>query len=470
MDMLALSTAVGRIRNDKFRLFLFSPSRLQKIRRFVAFSFVLIVVPIKAEAISLEECIFSALKKNPGTRAAFLRVDAAKAMIEQVAAASYPQLFLSGNYSLTDNPTQAFMMQLNQRQLDIRDPDFDPNNPDDTDNLRISVELKYRIYDGGKRKIRSTMAELGKEAAAQQLAAVQNDLIHQVTRSYYGVLQLQDFTGVQKETIKSLEENLRVARERFRAGSAVKTDVLNLEVRLAQAHEDLIRAQNGVRLAIAALNTAIGEDLVGPEGLPIPVKKNEVPPPIEQGSNMVENRPELHLANRQTSLKEKEYQKAIREYYPNLNAFGSYDFDSDFDELENSYIIGIMAKWELFDGFRRPNTIKQTKSEWQAAQKDEQNIRNNLRLDLQRAEIQAVEAWQRLDVARKSVESAEESLRITRVRYKEGATDITELLTAQVGLTASQTRDVAAYYDYLIALSNVKRAQGGLVAEYTDQN
>jgi outer membrane protein TolC len=243
---------------------------------------------------------------------------------------------------------------------------------------------------------------------------------------------------------------------------------LNLEVRLAQAREDLIRAQNGMRLSIAALNTAIGEDLVGPDGLPIPVKKDGVPPPIEKDANLVENRPELHLAKRRTSIKKKEYHRAVREYYPHVNAFGSYDFDSDFDELEDSYLVGIMAEWEFFDGFRRASTIKQIKREWQAAQQDEQNIRNNLRLDLQRAQIQAAEAWQRLEVVRKSVESAKEALRITRVRYKEGATDITELLTAQVGLTASQTRDIAAYYDYLIALSNVRRAQGELVTEYVD--
>jgi outer membrane protein TolC len=91
-------------------------------------------------------------------------------------------------------------------------------------------------------------------------------------------------------------------------------------------------------------------------------------------------------------------------------------------------------------------------------------------LDLQRAGIHLAEAWQRLAVVQKSVESAREALRITRVRYKEGATDITELLTAQVGLTASQTREVVAYYDYLIALSNVKRAGGELVAEYVNQN
>jgi outer membrane protein TolC len=179
MDTSVLPTAAGQIRHDEIELPVFFPPVFRNVLKFLAFGFVLILAPIKAEGISLEECIFAALKKNPGTQAAFLRVDAAKAMIKQAKATYYPQLFLSGNYSLTDNPTQAFMMQLNQRQLDIQDPGFDPNNPDDTDNLRLTVELKYRIYDGGRRKIRTAMAELGKEAATNQLSAVQNELIHQ---------------------------------------------------------------------------------------------------------------------------------------------------------------------------------------------------------------------------------------------------------------------------------------------------
>ena len=70
-----------------------------------------------------------------------------------------------------------------------------------------------------------------------------------------------------------------------------------------------------------------------------------------------------------------------------------------------------------------------------------------------------------LDVAGKSLASAEEALRITRERYQQGATDITELLTAQVGLTATRTRLAAARYDYLIARSNLERAQGRLGME-----
>jgi outer membrane protein len=423
--------------------------------------------PSALSAATLEQCIQTALEKNPGAAAAALRIEAAQAMLDQAHSSYYPQLFVAGNYGYTDNPTQAFMMQLNQRNLNMQDPAFDPNNPDNTDNFRFSLGLRYRLYDRGKRKIQTSMAALSKEAAAGQLAAVQNELLHQVIRGYYSVLQAQDLVGVQSETITSLEENLRVAGERYRAGSVVKTDVLNLEVRLAQAREDLIRVQNGVQLAIAGLNTAIGEDLIEPTGISAPAPSADLPPlPLPDAAG-IENRPELQNARRQTLIKEQEYKDALSDYYPTVSAFGSYDLDSGtLSEFENSYTVGVMAEWEFFSGFRTDSGVRRANREWQAARKDETRLRDQLRLDLQRARIQAQEARQRLEVARVSVDSARESLRITQVRYREGAANITELLTAQVGLTASRSRVVAAYYEYRIALSNVKRAQGSLVSEY----
>ncbi len=78
-----------------------------------------------------------------------------------------------------------------------------------------------------------------------------------MTYGYYSVLQAQAFVLVQEESLTSLEENLRVARERFNTGSAVKTDVLNLEVKLAQAREDVIRASNGLQLAISMVASQV---------------------------------------------------------------------------------------------------------------------------------------------------------------------------------------------------------------------
>ena len=431
-------------------------------------AWILILASARAEAVTLQECIHEALARNPDAKAAAMRVDAAQALITETDSAYFPQLSVAGTYALTDNPTQAFMMQLNQRTLDIRSPDFDPNDPGNTDNLRLSAALKYRVYDFGQRRMQSESAELGADAVDYQLQSVRNELIYQVTRGYFGVLQAQDFVTVQQETIASLAESLQTAQSRVKAGAAVKTDVLNLEVQLAQARENLIRAQNSADLTIAALNAVVGHDFISPQNMPVPEKKALISPPAAIDSDAVENRPEFKATSKMTQAKEKEYLKNKGLYFPVINAYGSYDLDSgNLDSFEGSYLVGITAEWDLFTGYRHSGAIRNAKAQWNAARQQELKVRNDLRLDLKRAQIHAVESWQRLDVVSKSVESAEESLRITRVRYREGVTGLTDLLTAQVGLTATRIRNIAAYYDYTVALSNLKRAQGELHTLYS---
>jgi outer membrane protein TolC len=418
-------------------------------------------------AVTLETCIETALDNNPSIQAGITRINEAKYMIKQAESAYYPRLYLSGAYSMTDNPPQAFMMSLNQKDLQMTKPGFDPNDPDHTDNVRISLGLKYQIYDGGIKPIHVQMAKESKHLRELGLQAVQNELIHQVTRGYYGVLQAQSFVAVQEESVKSLEESLRVATARLEAGSAVKTDVLNLDVKLAQAREDAIRAKNGVQLAIASLNTAIGSDLILPAGIPVPDREEVREKPEALDFSVLENRPELKATQSMSSIKEQSYEKISREKRPSMSAFGSYDFDSgDFSEFENSYLMGVMAEWEFFDGYQQRNKARAARAEWQTAQNEIHKARNDLRLDLHQAYLKAMDAWERLEVSEKSIQSASEALRITSALYKQGVAQITELLTAQVGLTAQKTRSVAAYYDYLTALSNYDRARGLVVERY----
>lgn len=428
-------------------------------------SVILLLVSIgNPRAQTLEQCVAEALQSSPDARAASYRLEAANAMIAQARSAYLPRLSLGGQYARTDNPPQAFMMALNQRNLAMTDPSFDPNNPDDTQNIRLSLSARYRVYSG-QRGQRVRMSELGHDAAEDQLWAIRNDLVYQVTRGYYSILQAAALTEVQDRNVASLEESLRVAGERFAAGSAIKTDVLNLEVNLAQAREDRIRAKNGVRLAVAALNTVIGRELVSPSSLPDAPQGEVAPPPQAPDPALVDNRPELRAATALHEMKRAEYVAAKRELLPTVNAFGTYDFDSEeLSDMEESYMIGVGAEWEWFAGFQKRNAIREAKARCLAAGEDTQKARNELLFDLTQSHLRSTEAWERLDVTRKSVESAEEALRITTGRYEEGAADITELLTAQVGLTTIGTRHVAAHYDYLIALANLARAKGELAA------
>ena len=418
-----------------------------------------------AQAVTLDECIVVTLRNNPDVLAATERIQAATAAIREAQSAYYPLLGGSVAYARTDNAPQAFMLMLNQRSVSLQS-DF--NNPPDTGNLALSLGIKYRLYDFGRRGLDNDMARCGAEISQLVLSGLQNNLIHQVTRGYYTVLQAVAFVTVREESFKTLQESLRVANERLKAGGAVKSDVLNLEVQLAQANEDLIRARNGVKLALVALNTAMGTNMVDTASISGEVKMPESKPHETEDMGVIQNRPELKVACKAAEIQMMAVRKAGSQYMPVVNAFGSVDWNSDGStDLQHSYVVGVAAEVDLFDGFRRSASVAGARALERAATAVAEGAASNLRLDLTSASIQAGEAWERLDVARKSIESAEEALRITRQRYEQGAADLPELLTAQVGLTGTRARNVAAMYDCLISLSNLARARGELYAKYT---
>jgi len=416
-----------------------------------------------ARAVTLAECIAAARAASPDVHAALARIRTAQAAIEQAESAYYPQLSVASTVARTDNPPQAFFMALNQRVASLQQ-DF--NQPEDTSNWRNSVVAKVRLLDGGQRGLGRDMARLGADAARLGKAATDNELVHLVTRGYYSALQAQEFIQVQTETVASLAESLRVAQERLKAGAAVKTDVLNLEVKQAQARQDLIRARNGFRLAVAALNTTIGQELVPAAPLPVQAAAPLPPPPAREDGQAAEQRPELRAAELLARIQQFGLQKARRDYAPALSAFGSLDWDSNVNtDFQHSYMVGAVVEWDLFTGFRRRGATAEARARRDQAQSEVAKARLQLRLDLQQAGLQLQEAWERLGVAQQSLASAAEALRITQQRYQQGAAEITELLTAQVGLTATRTSRVAAYYDYQIAGSNLRRARGELAAD-----
>jgi outer membrane protein TolC len=434
---------------------------LLNIMRIVTFASTLLTAA--AQAVTLDEAVRTALENSPTLLAAESRIDSAQALLRQAKSYYYPAIGLAVTYGITDNPPQAFMMQLNQRSLNMQDPAFDPNNPDDIDNVRGSLGAQWRIFDR-QRDAGKNMAHHGAEASKEAFAAARNQLVHEVTRGFYGVLQAQAFAEVQAKSVASIEASLHIARARFDAGGAVKTDVLNLETQLAQAKEDLIKARNGTQLAIAALNVAIGADLVAADTIESPGTSSlDVPPPECKNPEAFENRPELRAVRLMRQVKEQDLQKAKGGYAPTVSAFASLNEDSgNIRDFEQSYMAGVAAEINLFDGARTRAAVQAAQADLAVAQADEQRARLHLKLDLQQAFLGTREAWERLEVTRKSLETAQEAQRIVQEQYQQGAADIALLLQTQVGVTAMQTRGAAAQYDYLTALSNLKRAKGEL--------
>lgn len=417
---------------------------------------------------TLDGVIRTALKASPDVKSATARLAAARAAVKEAESAYYPQLGLAGNWMRTDNPPQAFFMSLNQRRASLQ-KDF--NHPEDTENLRGSVVAQWRVFDSGRREADRRTARMGAQASRDALDAVRNSLVYEITRAYYGVLEARDVIAVQEDMVKSVSESLRVAKERIQAGSAMRTDGLNLDVQLAEANEGLIRARHGLQLAVVALNTAVGTPVLEESGVASLTGQPDTTDPDPLAATAVESRPEWRAMNAQVEATRAMTTRARHEYLPVVNAFGSLDWDSEtWSGPERSYLAGVTLEMNVFDGFRNRSGVARAAAGLAAAEAELDKVRNTLDLDLTQSRLNERERVERREVVRKSVASAEESLRITRERYREGAAPITELMAAQTAYGAVRTRLVASHYDCLVARTNVERASGRLVETWSQKS
>jgi outer membrane protein TolC len=101
-------------------------------------------------------------------------------------------------------------------------------------------------------------ADASRRAAAQRLQEFDTILEVEVRQRVLDVEAAAAAIGVASDAVRSATEARRVVAERFSAGVATNTEVLDAQVALLQAELDRTRALAGARLAAARLDRALG--------------------------------------------------------------------------------------------------------------------------------------------------------------------------------------------------------------------
>ncbi len=413
--------------------------------------------------LTLDEAIRLALAKNPDLATAQQRIAAARAGLRQADAAFWPQVRVSESYAASDNPVQAFMMTLNQRAFNFG-ANF--NHPETTDNLNTKILAQWSLYDGGRNVATRQAARLGAEATEQSLAAVRNDLVFEVTRAFHTIGKARQFIAAAAAAVNSMASNVNVASNRFSQGAVLKSDLLDAEVRLAEARENLVRARNALALSETVFRNVlgVGEDenvTAGDGGFG---SDQAVPPGGAAGrapANELVARPELLAAQKAVAAVEKQVRIAASGNRPHLHAFASYDLDSgDARHYANSWVGGVSVELNVFDGFLTRGQVAEARAHLAATREQLRKLELAIQFEVKQARLNLDEAQARLETTTHVVAQAEESRQITKDRYANGLALLTQLLDAETAVTSARQRRAAAKADYLIALAALDRALG----------
>jgi outer membrane protein TolC len=422
------------------------------------------------DQLTLKAAVDEALQYNPSLKASAAVRDTAKADIGAAKSGVLPKVNYSESWTRSDNPVFVFSSLLTQRQFAQDNFALSAlNQPDFLNNFQSLITADQPLYDAGKTKRATKMAELGDSSAAESVRATQMGVIAQVAQAYYATLLASDQLQVTAQALRSAEADLERAEDRKAAGMATDADVLSIRVHLAKVREEQIQRNADLEVARAALNEAMGLPLSTPHALTtslkeLPIFKDSLNS-LEQAG--VAGRPEIRQAQIAQDIANTKQSDARSNYLPQVTAHGAFEADRQrfVDRGGANWLISIGLKWNLFNGLADKARIEASVAAERQAEAEKARSESQVRLQVRRAWANLQAAQQRIETTRAVTEEAQESLRISQNRYEAGLMTVTDLLRTETALLETRTRQVAAVHDQRLAALLLQLAAGTLSAD-----
>lgn len=120
------------------------------------------------------------------------------------------------------------------------------------------VSVNWPIFDGGRARAEMAEALATARAARERLGEADVTIVFDVRQRWLELDASRAVIAAAEDAVRSAEEARRVVGDRFAAGVATSTDVLDAQVAVLQAALDRTQAVAGARLAEARLERAVG--------------------------------------------------------------------------------------------------------------------------------------------------------------------------------------------------------------------
>jgi outer membrane protein len=335
-------------------------------------------------------------------------------------------------------------------------------------NYGWTTGLDQPLFTGGARYWSYRLAKLGVDLSRVFLELVKQDLVLQVKAAYFNILKAEKIRQVALRAVEQLEAGVKVSKAFYEVGIIPKNDLLQTQVQMAQARQDLTSAEVELAVAKAAFNTLLRRDVRMEVEVEDILEYRPMEIPFEECLERArKNRPELREVELNVKRAEKEVQLARSEYLPTLGLSFNYERVGDDPgvsgskfEDKDSWNATAYARWTFWQWGKKRQLVRERETRLVQAEDAKVQVEDSISLEVKDAYLRLREARDKIGVAEVAIEQAEENFRINAERFKEQVATTTEVLDAQTLLTRARSNYFNALSDYNIAWARLDRAMG----------
>lgn len=317
------------------------------------------------------------------------------------------------------------------------------------------------IFAGGQIINGNKLAKVGEDVSRLQLQLSENEVERQTEQYYWQLVSLQEKMKTIEAVQTLLADIYKDVDVAVRAGVVMRNDLLQVQLRQNDVESQKVKLNNGIGIVrlLLAQYCGLSNEQFSVESF---VLNDETSQQVikQDYDQALLGTAEYKLLNKQIEATKLQKKMEIGKNLPTLGIGAGYNYHNLFDNNHTFGMVFATVSVPISDWWGGSHAVKRKKIAQQQAEEQLADNSQLLKIRMQNAWNNVEESRQQLQIAQRSIEQAEENLRLNRNYYKAGTSKMSDLLEAQLLYQQSLDRRTDAFADYQNKLLEYRHATG----------
>ena len=315
------------------------------------------------------------------------------------------------------------------------------------------------VFAGGQIINGNKLAKVGEDVSRLQLQLSENEVEKTVEQYFWQLASLQEKMKTVDAVDTLLRDIYKDVEVAVRAGVAMRNDLLQVQLRQNDIESQRLKLQNGISIVRLLLSQYCG---LRDTSFVITYQTDHaqpLPSLVGEGSG-VRLLPEYQLLQKQVEAANIQKKLTVGQNLPSVAVGAGYNYHNLLDNNRTFGMIFATVSVPISDWWGGSHAVKRRMIEQQQAQEQLADNAELLTIRMQNAWNGVEESYQQLRLTQRSIEQAEENLRLNRDYYRAGTSRMSDLLEAQMLYQQSLDKHTDAFANYQNKLLEYRQATG----------
>ena len=321
------------------------------------------------------------------------------------------------------------------------------------------VQAVQPVFAGGQIVNGNKLAKVGEDVSRLQMQLSENE-VEKTTEQYFWQLASMQEKMKTVEAVEALLNDIyKDVDVAVRAGVAMRNDLLQVQLRQNDIASQKLKIRNGLSLVRMLISQYCG---LRDTSFAISYQTDAIPPlsAKQDHQQALLGTAEYRLLGKQVEAANLQKKIAIGKNLPSVAVGAGFNYHNLLEKDHSFGMVFATVSVPISDWWGGSHAIKRKKLEQQQAQEQLYDNAELLKIRMQSAWNSVEESYQQLLLAQRSIEQAEENLRLNRDYYNAGMSKMSDLLEAQMLYQQSCDKRTDAFAEYQNKILEYRQATG----------